>query len=95
LGLAMRYRVLRRDRFRCQICGRSPAKDLGVELHVDHIVPWSKGGQNTEENLRTLCSKCNLGRGQKTKCFDPKPLRLNASYLNGSSHIANAAFLPQ
>jgi 5-methylcytosine-specific restriction endonuclease McrA len=30
---------------------------------VDHIVPWSKGGETILENLRTLCSKCNLGKG--------------------------------
>jgi hypothetical protein len=65
LSLALRYKVLCRDRFRCQICGRSPAKDIGVELHVDHLIPWSKGGQNTEENLRVLCFDCNLGKGAK------------------------------
>ncbi len=65
LSLALRYKVLARDRFRCQICGRSPAKDIGVELHVDHIIPWSKGGKNTEENLRALCFDCNLGKGEK------------------------------
>jgi hypothetical protein len=65
LNLALRYRVLVRDRFRCQICGRSPAKDLGVELHVDHVVPWSKGGENIDDNLRALCSDCNLGKGAK------------------------------
>ncbi len=65
ISLSLRYRVLSRDRFRCVICGRSPAKDPSVELHVDHIHPWSKGGQNTEENLRTLCFDCNLGKGDK------------------------------
>jgi len=63
ISLSLRYRVLARDKFRCVICGASPAKDGTVELHVDHIFPWSKGGQNTEENLRTLCFKCNLGKG--------------------------------
>jgi len=63
ISLSLRYRVLARDRFRCVICGASPAKDITVELHVDHIFPWSKGGQNTEDNLRTLCFKCNLGKG--------------------------------
>jgi hypothetical protein len=67
IGLAMRYRVLVRDRFRCQICGRSPANSIGVELHIDHIVPWSKGGLNTEENLRALCVDCNLGKGDKNE----------------------------
>ena len=67
ISLTLRYKVLCRDRFRCVICGRSPAKDAGVELHVDHIYPWSKGGQNTEENLRTLCFDCNLGKGTKVE----------------------------
>lgn len=65
ISLSLRYKVLSRDRFRCVICGRSPAKDPSIELHVDHIHPWSKGGQNIEENLRTLCFDCNLGKGDK------------------------------
>ncbi len=65
ISLALRYKVLCRDRFRCQICGRSPAKDIGVEIHVDHIVAWSKGGKNIEQNLRVLCFDCNLGKGAK------------------------------
>ncbi len=65
ISLSLRYKVLCRDRFRCVICGRSPAKDTNVELHIDHIIPWSKGGTNTEENLRILCFDCNLGKGAK------------------------------
>lgn len=65
ISLALRYRVLLRDNFRCVTCGASPAKDGSVELHVDHIHPWSRGGRNVEENLRTLCFKCNLGKGTK------------------------------
>ncbi len=65
ISLSLRYKVLSRDRFRCVRCGRSPAKDLSVELHVDHQHPWSKGGPNTEENLRTYCFDCNLGKGAK------------------------------
>jgi hypothetical protein len=71
ISLALRYRVLVRDKFRCVICGASPAKDGTVELHVDHIFPWSRGGQNTEENLRTLCFKCNLGKGAKVEDAHP------------------------
>ncbi|MGA3264527.1 MAG: HNH endonuclease [Terracidiphilus sp.] len=65
IPLALRYRILSRDRFRCVLCGASPAKDVAVELHVDHIYPRSRGGQSIEENLRTLCLKCNLGKGDK------------------------------
>lgn len=59
----MRFRILVRDGFTCQSCGASPLKSRGVELHVDHIIPWSKGGETEEENLETKCSKCNLGKG--------------------------------
>jgi hypothetical protein len=65
ISLSLRYKVLSRDRFRCVKCGRSPATDLNVVLHIDHKDPWSKGGPNTEENLRTLCFDCNLGKGDK------------------------------
>lgn len=59
----LRYQVLKRDSFKCCFCGASPAKDTSVELHIDHVVPWSKGGETTLENLQTLCSRCNLGKG--------------------------------
>ena len=65
IPLSLRYKVLVRGNFRCKICGRSPAKDKAVSLHVDHISPWSKGGPTSFENLRILCSDCNLGKGDK------------------------------
>ena len=57
-----RFEVLYRDKFTCRFCGASPAKDPTVTLHIDHIVPWSKGGETSLDNLQTLCSKCNLGK---------------------------------
>ena len=62
INARLRFKVLKRDNFKCCACGASPAKDPLVELHVDHIIPWSKGGETVEENLQTLCSKCNLGK---------------------------------
>jgi hypothetical protein len=59
----MRFKILLRDNFSCKSCGASPAKTSGVELHVDHIIPWSKGGETIDDNLETKCSKCNLGKG--------------------------------
>ncbi|MFH0799653.1 MAG: HNH endonuclease [Pseudomonadota bacterium] len=61
-SLRLRFKVLQRDRFTCLSCGSSPALTFGVELHVDHIVPWSKGGETVLDNLQTLCLKCNLGK---------------------------------
>ena len=61
-GYRLRYKVLMRDRSRCQLCGRSPATDLGCNLQLDHIVPFSRGGKTTFENLRILCAPCNLGK---------------------------------
>lgn len=61
-SLRLRYRVLVRDYFACKQCGASPAKDPSIELHLDHVVPWSKGGETTLENLQTLCSACNFGK---------------------------------
>lgn len=62
INLRLRYKVLKRDNFKCVLCGRSPAKDINIELHVDHIIPYSKGGETIIENLQTLCSECNLGK---------------------------------
>lgn len=62
INLRLRFRVLQRDHFKCCACGASPAKDPSVVLHVDHITPWSKGGETVLENLQTYCSKCNLGK---------------------------------
>ncbi len=61
-SLRLRWQVLQRDNFKCCGCGASPAITLGVELHVDHIHPWSDWGETVLENLQTLCSKCNLGK---------------------------------
>lgn len=61
-SLRLRWHVLQRDRFTCCACGASPATSSGVELHVDHRVPWSRGGDTVLSNLQTLCSVCNLGK---------------------------------
>ncbi len=62
VSVSMRFQVFKRDNFKCCICGASPAKDPSIELHIDHIIPWSKGGETVMDNLQTLCSRCNLGK---------------------------------
>ncbi len=63
MSASLRYDILKRDNFKCQICGAT--QNDGVTLHVDHIVPVSKGGKTEWSNLRTLCERCNLGKSDK------------------------------
>lgn len=56
----IRFLVLRRDDYRCQLCRRSAAD--GALLEVDHKHPQSKGGPDDLSNLWTLCEECNRGK---------------------------------
>lgn len=60
---ALRYDIMKRDGFRCVLCGAKA--DEGAKLHVDHIKPIAKGGKSEASNLRTLCDRCNLGKSDK------------------------------
>ncbi len=66
INLRLRFKVMQRDNFKCCACGASPVKDPSIELHIDHIIPWAKGGETEIDNLQTLCSKCNLGKSDLT-----------------------------
>lgn len=65
VSLSLRYEVLIRDSFRCVKCGRSPATETGVQLHIDHAISWANGGETVLANLQTLCSDCNLGKSNR------------------------------
>ena len=56
-----RMKVMKRDEYRCKLCGRRAADHVDVELHVHHIRPWSEGGITLEDNLITLCHTCHKG----------------------------------
>jgi len=55
-----RRNVMRRDSFECQYCGKKS------DLTIDHILPRSRGGKDTWENLTTACEKCNVKKGNRT-----------------------------
>ncbi len=58
-----RYHVFLRDRMRCQYCGNTfPAKDLTF----DHVIPRSRGGRTSWDNIVTCCHADNLRKGAKT-----------------------------
>lgn len=54
-----RQAIFHRDGYECAECGATE------QLTVDHIIPISKGGTETLENLRTLCKSCNSKKGDR------------------------------
>ncbi len=52
-----RFNLFLRDRFQCQYCGS------GQDLTFDHVIPRSKGGVTSWENITTACAPCNLKKG--------------------------------
>ena len=69
---AERVRILKRDGFRCRVCGRWPADDADLELHVHHLRPWARGGVTDDANLISLCQTCHNGPDphQERRLFD-------------------------
>lgn len=59
----VRLEVFERDNYQCQVCGATIGD--GVKLHIDHIVPVSKGGTDDIDNLQVLCDKCNLSKSNR------------------------------
>jgi hypothetical protein len=57
----LRAQVLMRDEAKCRLCGTTPSN--GAKLQVDHVIPWSKGGETMLTNLQILCEQCNIGKG--------------------------------
>ena len=77
----LRERILRRDGYMCQQCGQTEG-----QLHIDHIIPRRLQGGDNEENLRTLCQKCNLSKGGRffSTPLTPPTLHGRISPLNES-----------
>lgn len=63
IPIGIRYKILKRDGFKCVACGRGVNDN--IKLHIDHIIPYSLGGLTEISNLKTLCSECNIGKSNK------------------------------
>lgn len=63
----LREKIKKRDNYTCKECNNSTKKEPNLLLEIDHIKPLSKGGITSEENLQTLCWKCNRSKGSKYK----------------------------
>jgi len=64
-----RRNLFHRDGHRCQYCGAS-----ADQLSVDHVVPRSRGGLDTWENVTTACLPCNVRKGNRTPREAAMPL---------------------
>ena len=61
----LRAQVFDRDQATGQICGANERTKPGVKLVLDHIIPYSKGGETTYDNLQVLCRSCNIKKNNK------------------------------
>lgn len=61
----LREHIKERDNFTCRMCGNSTHSEPNLLLEIDHIIPVAKGGMTEENNLQTLCWKCNRSKGAK------------------------------
>lgn len=64
-----RKNIMRRDRMKCQYCGNHG------QLTIDHIMPRSRGGQDSWTNLVTACTSCNQKKGNRTPEEASMPLK--------------------
>lgn len=65
--------ILARDHYTCQYCGVMPSRK---DLTIDHVLPRSRGGKTTWENVVAACDKCNGRKGSRT------PIEANMTLLS-------------
>ena len=83
-----RRNILHRDSYTCQYCGYT-----GDELTLDHVIPRSRKGGDTWENMTTACVRCNVKKGNRTPKEANMPLRYtprrpySSLYFEVSKHL--------
>lgn len=78
IPLNLRRRIIERDGLHCVYCD----EDLSnAEIHMDHVIPESKGGSTTYDNLQVTCRKCNLAKGVLTESEFTQRLRTRAANI--------------
>lgn len=92
LSKKVRFDVFKRDKFTCQYCGKESPE---VVLHVDHIVPVAKGGDNEMVNLVTSCQSCNLGKGARELSDDSAVKKQKAELNQASERLEQIRMLKQ
>jgi len=59
----LRLKILKRDKFKCRYCLETVLMNTA---HIDHVIPWSKGGKTTSDNLVASCNTCNIAKSNHT-----------------------------
>ncbi|MCT0219400.1 HNH endonuclease [Synechococcus sp. CS-1329] len=83
-----RRNVFQRDSHSCQYCGYQ-----GEQLSIDHVIPRSRGGTDTWENVTTACLRCNVRKGSRTPREAAMPLArvprrpVSTLYFEATRHI--------
>ncbi|MBM4171426.1 MAG: HNH endonuclease [Ignavibacteria bacterium] len=80
-----RRNILKRDNHKCGYCGRAD-----LPLTIDHIIPKSKGGDDSWENLVAACLPCNNKKGDRTPEAAKMGLRIKAYTPNHIMFLKNA-----
>ena len=80
-----RHRLYKRDNHECTYCGSKR------NLTIDHILPKSRGGENTWTNLVTCCSSCNRLKGDRTPDEANMRMNINPYEPNIFSEIINSS----
>jgi 5-methylcytosine-specific restriction endonuclease McrA len=77
-----RKNLLHRDANSCQYCRKS-----GEEMTLDHVIPRSRGGQDTWENIVVACVRCNVRKGSRTPKEAEMPLLKQPSRPHSSLYF--------
>ena len=79
-----RESIFKRDLYTCRYCGNT-----APPFHIDHVYPFSKGGETSIENLVTACADCNMGKHNSVGVW-PKPI---GHFVSKKSHIPNTPYI--
>ncbi len=80
-----RMAILKRDEYRCRVCGRSPNDSVDIQLRLHHFIPWAKGGLTNERNLMTLWHTCHDGLDPH---FEPQLSNIFRETFDGFNEFA-------